>query len=225
MASSLKLLSRIDKRTKYSVHGWIRQIEHKLRLRQIPRMINAICILYLRPDETFREKQSKWVQLSMKDKCITKIKSGLENDKYGTMEIQSMSNMKCRWEFKINIVNPREIIGIGISSIRISSNGVVSQNEYDYSYWNNGVVLVKNEREIGLNPINDQRIKFCNNDKASMCLDLKKKNLFFMVNGRRIKTFEDIIIVTDKKVKYRMFVSLYTKGDSVEIIDFILNDQ
>ena len=53
MSSLLKKLSKIDDRTKLTVYGWIRQQEKSLRLRNIPSMITAICILYARDDEIF----------------------------------------------------------------------------------------------------------------------------------------------------------------------------
>ena len=50
---ALKQLSKIDKRTKYSVYGWIREEEKALKLSKIPSMISAMFILYFREDEIF----------------------------------------------------------------------------------------------------------------------------------------------------------------------------
>ena len=53
--SSLKQLSKIDKRTKYAVYGWVRAKERSLQLQNIANMIAAICILFFKKDEMFKD--------------------------------------------------------------------------------------------------------------------------------------------------------------------------
>eukprot|EP01084_Bolivina_argentea_P297692 512906_1 len=100
---ALKLLSKIDKRTKYVVFGWIRNNEKTLQLSHIPVMISSICILYFRDDEIFAITGTK-VKLSNNKKCIEKIKKEMAwgNSSYGINEISSKDNIVCQWDLKIN---------------------------------------------------------------------------------------------------------------------------
>ena len=221
MTSSLKLLSSIDKETKHSVNGWIREMERKLQLRNIPQMINAICVLYLRKDEWFHKKlKSKSVKLALQDRCIIKTKNGWDNNSYGGIQLQSVDDNDTkhiyRWDFKIKECDAAYGIIIGISSTRVVTKDFADQNSaYHYVYWSDG--LVYDNSNDAFREIDTQ---FGRNDKVSMCLDLQNESLYFMVNDRKIKdaAYKDVMI--DKKIKYRMFVSLHTKGDSVEIVNF-----
>ena len=73
MSSSwLKQLSKIDIRTKHTVHGWIRKAEQELQIGYIPNMIRSICIIYIRDDDIFEVTSDK-IKLSKHNKMITKI--------------------------------------------------------------------------------------------------------------------------------------------------------
>ena len=80
MSSSFKKLSKIDKRTKYSVYGWIREMEQALDLSQVPMMISSICILYFHKDPIFDSNLiGTSTKLSADKKCITKGSTNWEN--------------------------------------------------------------------------------------------------------------------------------------------------
>eukprot|EP01084_Bolivina_argentea_P033899 62685_1 len=102
MALCLNKLSKIDKRTKYAVCGWIRNKEKSFKL-NIPLLISSICILYFRDDEIFAIIGTK-VKLSNNKKCIEKIKKEMAwgNSSYGINEISSKDNIVCQWDLKIN---------------------------------------------------------------------------------------------------------------------------
>ena len=76
MASCWRKLSKIDRRTKYAVYGWIRKAEQELQLSHTPLMVSSICILYYVEDEIF-EQTADTVKISKRGKCITKLKSGV----------------------------------------------------------------------------------------------------------------------------------------------------
>ena len=62
------LLSKVDKRTKYSVYGWIREYEKALNLSTIAHIISSISILYFRDDGIFDiEDKSECMILSQED--------------------------------------------------------------------------------------------------------------------------------------------------------------
>ena len=69
---AFKQLNKVDKRTKYSVYGWIRNNEKSLKLSNVPSMITSICVLYFRDEEIF-DVISKETELSGNKKMITKI--------------------------------------------------------------------------------------------------------------------------------------------------------
>ena len=85
---AFKQLSKIDKKTKLAVHGWIRNKEKTLRLRHIPSMINAICIVYFHDDEIF-EIIGDDIKLSTNKKLVkTECEGDNENSNcYGIMKI------------------------------------------------------------------------------------------------------------------------------------------
>ena len=72
MATQLKLLSRIDKVTKYAVYGWIREKEKQLKLGTVPSAIATICVLYYREDEIF-DILNEEIKASENKKVIKKI--------------------------------------------------------------------------------------------------------------------------------------------------------
>ena len=93
---AFKQLSSIDTKTKLTVHGWVRNKEKSLRLRHVPSMIKAICILYFREDDIF-EIAGDDLKISKDKKSV---KAGttsddfslLKNNCYGIIEIPSMNN-------------------------------------------------------------------------------------------------------------------------------------
>ena len=213
MASSWKKLSKIDKKTKYSVYGWIRQVEQELRLSHIPLMVSSICILYYVEDEIFNQI-SDTVKISKNGKCITKSKgtdSSWGNTNYGAIKIASNSQDVYRWEMKFTSTNSLEII-IGITNTTDPNKRFNNSiNQIGYALCQDGDVYDGKEWHI-------EHYRPTHN-KIRMELDLKNGKLSFFGDDseygiviQNIQNSEDIT--------YRMFVSMYNENEAVEIINF-----
>ena len=217
---AFKLLSKIDERTKLSVHGWIRNKEKTLKLRNIPSMVNAICILYFRDDEVFEINHDN-MKVSENKKTITKISDnwGWTSCSYGLNAINSNSDMTYQWD--LNIKNPegKEAgIVVGIASRTKSFRDVwtctLAPGDLMYLYGNWGHVCDRRDvdKEYGTG-ISD------GNGKISIHLDLKLGQLSFSVNDvNQGIAFENI--KKNQDIQYRLVVSLFYVGASVEIINF-----
>ena len=111
---SLKKLKSIDKRTKYSVYGWIREKGKKLKIKAVPSIISAICILYFREEEIFNIISDNGIELSENKRMITKIgdDAKINNNNYGIIKVNSGSGLICRWDLKAIKISDYTMIGI-----------------------------------------------------------------------------------------------------------------
>ena len=205
MVSIVKQLSKIDDRTKNTVNGWIRECEQSLQLRNIPRIISAICILYFRMDEIFALFSDKEMRLSENKKCITKINNSYwQYCCYGVNEILSTNQGVYEWYLKIN--KPSGSASVGISAKDSFNNNFVNdradygeEQTYCYEDWKYG------------NP-------FQSGDEISIYLDLDNNQLKFSINNLDQGIAFNVKQSSD--IKYRLMVSLNRAGDSIQIQDF-----
>ena len=131
---------RIDKRTKYAVHGWIRNEEKVLKLNNMPLVITTILILYFRDDEIFDTISDKGIQLSENKKIITRITHHhMTNTNYGATEIPSGNGAICKWDLRV-IKDSSKCIDIGIvsQSILTPNKSVTKYNSDCYYSWRSG---------------------------------------------------------------------------------------
>ena len=208
-----KKLSQIDKRTKYGVYGWIREAEAALELGHIPLMISSICILYFYEDEMFDEIADA-VKMSKDRKCVTKLpESSWQNTNYGIVQIASNSVAIYRWKMKQSF-NKERVKGvmIGITNTTNPNHHFYTQKDkISYAHCNDSKYIKQGWSGYKTTPDPDTYI--------TMELDLQKAELRFLKDNAT----EPIIIrniQTGDDLQYRMFVSMYVTGDSVEIINF-----
>ena len=101
--SLLKKLSKVDKRTKYAVYGWMRESEKELKLVIIPDIIVVTSILYFRKSEIFDIFDAEKVKLSKDGACITAITDHYYNvPNYGCIEMLSTEKGKYKWDLKVD---------------------------------------------------------------------------------------------------------------------------
>eukprot|EP01084_Bolivina_argentea_P092764 166874_1 len=223
MACNLKVLSKIDKRTKYLVNGWIRNNEKLFKLNHIPLLISSICILYVRDDDIFAITGTQ-VKVLHNKKCIEKTVTDShrdsiwwQNTSYGKAHIFSKCDNVFKWELKINnigTVSDDGNIMVGISSIETNTEDTWDAGDgIHYVFCTDGMIY-KSDRWCGYSLLCADK-----NDTISMCLDLKKQEISFSINdNNQGVAYKDIEQGDD--IKYRLFVSLRHVGDSVEIINF-----
>ena len=219
--SLYKQISQIDKRTKSTVNGLVREMEKELKLNHIPNMINSMCILFFRDDEIF-DIIGRDVKVSENKKIITKLQGHWQNNTYGIMEIPSMSNIIYTWTLKIHHLelNSGHIM-IGISSVQSPSTYFeIESNGIHYVYHGEGKIYY-----VGYSPkwVNDDWCSYgdgcVENDIFSVELDLKSKQIKFFINGED-QGVAYTNIDKDDNVKYRLMVSMAGKDDCVEILNF-----
>ena len=213
---ALKQLNNIDKRTKYSVFGWIRNQERELKLHNVPQMISSICILYLRDDEIF-DIIAKLIKLSENRKMITRMRWGFQwdNNNYGKMEVNSTNNIIYKWHLKIIEMSRKIEVGV-----RSKHNG-----EYygvEVSTFNENKMLKLTHNKIPSYKLNWDNYcvhKFEKGDEITICLNLKQQHVQFIVNSID-KGIAFTNIETSKDIKYRIYVLLEDTGDCLEILNF-----
>lgn len=209
---ALKQLSKIGRRTKYCVYGWIREKENSLKLRNVPHIISVLCILYLREDEIFMIN-GRGIKLSENRKSITMVGPPYLVSNYGIVEIPSVSNSICKWRVKAHDVN-----GCGVDL------GIIA---YQPSNLNHPKVTYKfsTGMQWGLKRSKNGSAwikyggKWIKDDEITLCLDLTKLEIKVMINdkdqGIAIGNIEK-----SKKIYYRFFVTLSSKNNCVEILNF-----
>eukprot|EP01084_Bolivina_argentea_P203414 347442_1 len=152
---------------------------------------------------------------------IHKAKPYQVNGSYLALGISSIGNSICKWDIKIHKAKPYQVNGsylaLGISSgmsldtsfIRIKSKGY----HYGYGGWQ-GVTLKTSHcwgKEYGE--------PYGTNDVVSIELNLKNRTVTFYKNQQNQGVaYTDVRI--DHSIGYRLAVSMYAKGTSVEILKF-----
>ena len=198
---SLKLLAKTDKRTKYSVYGWIRKMEKKLKIKPIPIMLSAIAILYFREEDIFdAAKISSHVRMSADAKCITKYRNRTTYNNYGIVRIASIYDVEYRWDFVLNsIVGGKIEIGVASKACK-----------YMFIF----------KRGLYYKPKAMSGVPFDSGDTISLHLDLEIKELYVCNQDKKQKILSYEDIETGDNIKYRLLVRVERVDESVEIVDF-----
>ena len=220
MSSFLKKLSKIDSRTKYSVYGWIREMEKRLDIQHVPLMITSICILYYHQDEIF-DIVGDGFKLSLDKKCITKCNNNHGEKVYGFIQVPSNQSCIHQWDLKLNLSGSSCVNVIGISSENNpSTNSVISDmNCHRYPLWMDGKL---NTITCGTSQFAFCR-EYCDrldgDETVSIVLDLKLNHIRFVINGEdNGVAYDDIAVGSD--IEYRLFIGLYEKSNIVQILNF-----
>ena len=221
MASLFKKFSKIDKRTKYGVYGWIRKAENELKLSNVPLMIQSICILYFYEDEIFNVFGTG-IDVSKDKKSITKSMCGWTNNSYGITKIQSNTNNVYEWEFIIkNRSDIERGIIIGISNAHkpnIMLMDHMAENEYSYAHCCDGDTFNRYGNQWDWKKTHPQHVLWWTDDKITMTLNLATAQLIFFVNDEQKIRIENIVKGND--ITYRMFVSMYFVNECVQLLKF-----
>lgn len=216
----------VNKRTRYAVYGWIRKLQSKLKFCNIPSVITASCILYCRDHEIF-DIIGYEAKLSKNKKIITKNNYGISdlNAQFGLNQIDSSTDHVYTWKLLIK-QDILQQISIGICSNIMATTNMSNKNMHnlDYRAPKGGIWFLfrgghRASRNNRYTEDNIQQYKA--GDIVSLCLDLKQAGLGLIINGIK----QDAIfsnIPKDKQIKYRLVVSLFCPGDSVEILDFMI---
>ena len=193
---AFKQLSKIDKRAKYTVYGWIRRQEKSLISTHFPSMITAICILYFSEEEVFAII-NKGIKLSENKKRITMvdfIQQSIDNN-YGLIEIPSISDGLYKWDLKIIRETYGNGINIGIASKETRDRHFISNNAMYY------LVCANHSKSCNSTSWRTDNEWFQTGDKVSIILDLKQAQMRMSVNDRHEMTLFTNIQKSDD-IKY-----------------------
>ena len=208
-------LSKIDERTKYTVYGWLRELENELKIETIPDIITTITILYYRKcHDLFHGFDANRIKVSKDGACIAALTKGAYDlNNYGKIAVLSTDTIKCRWDVRVQFESrPHYVIGISTSTgLTGGLNGIC----YCFMGWGRKAY----KPEDAIEKLISYGTSIVCGDKVSICLDLTKKEVSFMINDVDYGVaFEDIEQKND--MKYRLMVQMADKGMSVEMVDF-----
>ena len=218
MSSFFKTLNKIDERTKHSVYGWMREAERELNLCNIPMLVKSICILYFRDDEMF-EVIGDGTMTDKTNKRITKINQhDWENASYGYVKIPSMNQCIYQWDMKINYVSNNYDLTIGISSKSRSNEDIATERDGSHTY-----AYIGDGEKVSSSFVSTNWTKYGtklkDNDKLTMHLNLKNGQLTYFINDlNQGIAFNNIS--QGKDITYRLAITLYGTGASVQILNF-----
>lgn len=196
-------------------------MEHALDINHVPLMISSICILYYYEDEIF-DIVGHDMTLSMDKRCITCSVSTKNNNIFGTIQVPSQDQCICRWDLilkrELSTLDLNYLIGIS-STMHPSTTKMVGQMDgYRYVLWNDGEIDNNTYGFYDGPSYSKYCDEFTGNNAVSIKLNLKLRQVSFIINGKdQGVAFDDIGVDTD--IKYRLFIRLY-RGQSVQIVNF-----
>ena len=213
---ALKHLKEINKRTKYTVCGWIRRKEKSLTLQNITSLISSICILYSREDEVFHVISNNGIKVSENKKMISKIdgKKG-SNNNYGITKVSSTSNFTYRWNLKFINEKGTGLIYFGIAS-KLSPNSHLVEVENNVYY---GFHSCAKFSHTAVGHDRYGKSGYGKGDEISIILDLTQKEIKLVINGEDQGIAFGNVQKSDD-ITYQLFVELWAVNDCVEIVDF-----
>lgn len=212
--ASFKELSKIHSKTKDIIKGWIRNKEQILKLRNVPDMVKALCILYYAELEKI-DKDLFCKSLKIVDNYKSVKKPYLFNNTYQYPVYGSAfgSNVAIKgkiyhWRLRIGDSNTRFwLMNIGIIEADKAKENLEEMNtwwytNYGYSYFNGGRIL---HGEIG--KFSKKYNTYKSGDIIDVWLDLKDKNT--LSYARNDEYYGVAFMIPDDK-EYRLALSLNT---------------
>eukprot|EP01084_Bolivina_argentea_P188006 323728_1 len=220
--SLLSNVKQADKRSKYTVFGYIREMESNFNLENIPMLISYLCLSYHYDPEYISKARDDAFEISKNRLIITSKKTICFRDHtiYCNQWIHSMSNVIAKWTFKINYVpNASSIDGIyfGLASEQ-NDNGIY--NDFSNSKAANYAVSDCGDKYThDAESITENVGELHSNDEVTYTLDLQNATFGCKINNNNeLILFEYIKQSND--IKYKMVIQIAGKGGSVTLKNF-----
>eukprot|EP01084_Bolivina_argentea_P037160 68703_1 len=224
MATTLKQLKQINDHTKRSVFGYVREIQEKLSLPNIPILISYLCLSYYYHNEYFT-KSCDEIEISNDRMSIKKIKGDLSyaNTTYCNTWIQSTSNKIAKWTLKATACSSYIYICL-ISNYddKMNEDCSVYESKYMPNYGfhkkNYDIMICEDFGEAV--DVMDECIDF--NEQFTIILNLKQKSIGYQYdsNDKVRNIIENIQVGND--IKYKLAINIYETGCGISLIDFDL---
>ena len=217
--TKLKRLKSIDDKTKHLVAGHNRRINKKLGscnlFQNIPIMIDSLCILYYFEIDYFAIIPTVGIELSNNKQSIINTIGGYRYGGAGSVIVSSTEKFNGKWSVRIDeCASGRVTIGLS-SSIKYQIEPVHYARDPHYAYngykgykWSTSGCTAYG-KQLRTNDILD----------IHLIIDGDNQQVMFYKNKENLGVAFDEI-ETGHDIKYRLAVSICTKGDKVSIIDF-----
>eukprot|EP01084_Bolivina_argentea_P251370 421583_1 len=162
---------------------------------------------------------SKDISCKSEGHVITQLKRNLSCSSYGNIVIPSTNTGIHQWTFLIGSSAEKSQIAIGVDK-----HNCAGINDDFYKQKSSLNIAYVSDRNDSFLFANGECVKpwgttFHTDDVITMILDLSKRSLHFLVNGKDQGTaYKNILPV--KTMKYRMAVSLSLPGDCVSLLSY-----
>ena len=218
-------IKHIDSKTKDTINGYLRRLQSLLPLNTIyhtntPALISCWCLLYFHVNESFdKEKVDEYCTLSGDNKIVTKVKKNLfeSNATFLTNIVESGVH---KWTFKlVRVYRLALVIGVWKDKKwnKYGKNSLIldgSSRHRAYGYMVTHKLLIPGEDSNRILEWAEHKCK--SGDILEMCLDLHRRELSYSVNDMSLGiAYQDI-----EQTSYRAAVSLWDRGDCVELLAY-----
>ena len=217
MALEMEQLKKIDKRTQFTVFGFVRDAQILLPSIDNPYYIIPDLVTYVVLNFYYQREfwyiVAQGFELSNHERTVTNTNArGWNNMSYVNVEVNSMEKCVAKWYIRIDKAVSRHVM-LGIIGRRITTDAGLFQ-PFDYGYWSsNGQTksLGGAWRRYGA--------RYEDNDEICCVLDLKKKEISWDKNGIK-QGIASSNITCGVDIIYRLGISMYFKGSKCTIIRF-----
>ena len=213
-------LDEVDKDliTKHLVYGYIHGMQ---KILNIPDIIIFICLCFYYQREYFSiiDDMVEIQDILENKRKIIKKQSGWNSTAFGFVQIDSLSNHIYEWEIKL--IKCHDFVIIGVASYTESKNNLFTEKqlekdkEFRYAY--SGYT---GDKRQNIDSWIHYGNKYGQGDILKIILDLKVFTMSFCINNKS-QGIAFKHIKHGLNIKYNLAVSLYSKNDTVELINFI----
>lgn len=197
MSVDFAILKHLSKKTKYSVCGYLREIQwlllsdengNELFYANMPPLINNICLAYYRLGQYFEEGPQCFALSGFDNNTITKIQSGdrgWDNTVYSKDWIESNQNKVIKLIMKIERIAGGAAVGFGV----INNNHHCNVNksfyeQHSYAVFNSGYAYMDG------GDCRSNVMECYTNDIVALILDLKNRQIILHRNNGKIEKRE-----------------------------------
>ena len=218
MSTVFKKLNTIDTRIKDSVFGYVRSMESKLCLDNIPALISYITLNYYYHNEYFA-KFGKQVKLSNNNMTVTKFeqlkkRQYFSNTTYGNIWIDSNIPQIATWTLKM----PNATFGVGMRSKDDNVDLWQGCKPYYVLDLEDSCEHDDDDNESKFQDWDD--LDYLIGAEISVILDTMNRTIVFKVKKSSSIVAEYSKIQIGEKIKYKLGIHLYDIKDTVSLIDF-----
>ena len=217
-------LQTVDNVTRYTVNGWIRDVCQIYEIKDIPRLINSICILYYHNDEIWKlcsHPTGEYYQISA-DKKEVELFQYESHSIYGINHIFLDPNNTNKFKWDIEICNATYLQNHSwMNTDGIISVGLTSDANHCFLYESDGTKIDMDQTrhyDATACQVTMYGDEFGQNDIISIHLNLQTQKISFSLN----QVDQGVAYSIEQfNIKYlQLFLKAFAYELRVRIIDF-----